>query len=87
MMVDLLNHALDIDREGISRLFAQSAMIDLRLAESPIEMVYTGDDKHAVLPILGIINGLMRVGHNSRIVTDMRNSYVIERFKLEHCRG
>lgn len=84
-VVELLNKVLQMDREGISRHFASSTVVDIRIAETPLELIYNGDDKHAPMPVIGMLNGITRLLTNHRIITVMRNAYVIERFEAVYC--
>jgi hypothetical protein len=84
-VVDLLNTVLQMDREGVSRHFAHSTVVDIHIAETPVELIYNGDDRHAPMPTIGMLNGILRLLTDHRVTTVMRNAYLIERFESVYC--
>jgi hypothetical protein len=84
--VSVLNNALSMDREGLSRLFTQFAHVDARLQNTPLELQYLGVESHALLSIIGLVNGAVHAAiadSTYRINVEMRNTYVIERFVVQ----
>lgn len=57
-----LNSALELDRGAISELVAQRVKCNLALADHPtVQVQSTQDDSHALVGVLGLINGLFGV--------------------------
>lgn len=84
-VVSMLNNVLEMDREGISRHFFNTTIVDSRIAETPVELFFIGDPNFATLTPVGMINSVLRLLTDHRIVAVMRNPYLIERFDYIFC--
>lgn len=81
----MLNRVLEMDREGISRHFYNVTLVDTRIAETPVELFHIGEQNHAALWPIGILNSVLRLLLDYRLVPVMRNAYLIERFEYKYC--
>lgn len=59
--VDLLNEALEIDREAIETLFSQRVAASKALGEHPTIQILTHPGGERTLGVLGLLNGIFGV--------------------------
>lgn len=81
VVVVLLNKILEMDREGVSRHFSHSNLVNIQIADTSIELLYYNNDVYAQLTTLGLLNGALRcIDPTQRIDTVMRDPLIIEHF-------
>lgn len=84
-VVKLLNSLLEIDRAGISYFMLQNIRVDIRISNTPVELVHIGSETYADLNPIGMINGVLHSMINNpkeRVVFVLRDPVTIDYFML-----
>lgn len=84
-VVTLLNALLEKDKVGVSAYFFHSTLVSIDIADTPVEIAFSGHEGFALMNALGLINGVLEVALNSgfRIVPVLENERTIKSFTVE----